>query len=265
MRQPIPRRAKLEYNIFMASHYDSYNYASYWVGREYEDKSEKIALKKLLAKIPDKDSMIDIGGGFGRHSSVYAHLFKKCLLVEPSVKLLNQAKKNLSQFENIEFEQGSGENLPVKDEQFDAALMIRVAHHLPKPQKAITEAARILKPQGFLILEFANKVHFRALLRAWLKGNFGFTKNLESVDQLSRESKTKHFIPFVNHHPDFIQAELKKAGFKIIDCLSVSNFRHPVLKKSTPLTFLLSLESNLQSLFSNFSFGPSIFLLCQKI
>lgn len=244
--------------------YDTYDYLSYWKGREYEDRAEKIVLKKLLKKIPNKDSIVDIGGGFGRHASVYASLFKKCLLVEPSASLLDQAKKNLSRFKNLEFKQGEGEKLPIEDGQYETALMVRVAHHLPQPQKAIQEANRILKPEGFLILEFANKIHFPALLRACLKGDFGFTKNLESVDQLSEESKIKQTIPFVNHHPDFIQVELEKAGFKIISRLSVSNFRHPILKKFLPLPLLLFLESNLQSLLSIFQFGPSIFLLAKK-
>lgn len=248
----------------MAVPYDSYNYPQFWHGREYEDKAEKICLKKLLAKIPQKNSIIDIGGGFGRLAEIYAQEFEKCLLIDPSEKLLNLAKKNLKNFKNIKFQTGTGENLPVEDASFDVALMVRVVHHLPNPEKAFQEASRVLKPQGFLILEFANKIHFLARLRSWLMADFGFTSNLESVDQRSAKSIASGTIPFLNHHPEFIKQNLEKSGFKVISSLSVSNFRHPILKKIIPLILLLFLESKIQRLTSKCYFGPSIFILAQK-
>ncbi|MFZ5366351.1 MAG: class I SAM-dependent methyltransferase [Patescibacteria group bacterium] len=250
----------------MAVPYDFYNYPKFWQGREYEDEAEKIALKKFFLKIPKKDSLIDIGGGFGRLAEVYAPVFKHSLLVDPSEKLLNIAQKNLKKFKNIEFRKGRGERLPGQDGSFDVALMIRVVHHLQNPQKVFLEASRVLKPNGFLILEFANKIHFRARLRAWIRGDFGFTSNLEPSDQRSLESIAASTIPFLNHHPQFIYRELEKAGFKVSSSLSVSNFRHPLVKKIIPLPILLFLEKYFSLLSSHFSpfFGPSIFVLCQK-
>lgn len=248
----------------MAVPYDSYNYPQFWHGREYEDKAEKIALKKFFSKISKKDSVIDIGGGFGRLAEVYAPEFEKCLLIDPSEKLLNLAKKNLKNFKNLEFREGTGENLPVEDATFDTTLMIRVVHHLPNPEKVFQEASRVLKPQGFLILEFANKIHFLARLRAWIRGDFGFTGKLEPVDQRSLESISSGTIPFLNHHPKFIFQQLERPGFKIISVLSVSNFRHPIFKKLIPLSLLLILESICHKPFAICHFGPSIFILCQK-
>lgn len=244
--------------------YDLYNYPQFWHSREYEDKAEKIALKKFLARIPKKDSIIDIGGGFGRLAEVYASVFKNCLLIDPSEKLLNIAKKNLKEFKNIEFRKGIGENLLVEDATLDVVLMIRVVHHLPNPQKTFQEASRVLKPQGYLILEFANKIHFRARLHALIKREFRFASNLEPVDQRSTESIASGTIPFLNHHPKFIFQLLEKAGFKVISSLSVSNFRHPILKKIIPLRVLLFLESICHKPFAICHFGPSIFILAKK-
>lgn len=248
----------------MAVPYDSYNYPQFWHGRQYEDKAEKIALRKFLTKIPQKNSIIDIGGGFGRLTEVYAPEFKTCLLIDPSEKLLSLCQKNLKKYKNFEFKKGTGENLPVEDTIFDAALMVRVAHHLPNPEKAFSEASRVLKPQGFLILEFANKIHFLARLRSWLMADFGFSRSLTPVDQRSPESIASGTIPFFNHHPKFIFQKLEEAGFKVISVLSVSNFRHPIFKKMVPLRALLFFESSLQSLISSLYFGPSIFVLAQK-
>lgn len=244
--------------------YDSYNYHQYWQGREYENQAEKIALKKLLVKIPNKGSLIDIGGGFGRLSNVYLPTFKHCLLVDPSEKLLKIAQKNFKEFKNIEFQKGMGERLPADEASFDVALMVRVVHHLYEPREALREASRVLKPGGFLILELANKIHFRARLRAWLKADFVFSSDLKPIDQRSLLSIKEDKIPMLNHHPKMIEKSLSQAGFEIVDQLSVSNLRSPFLKKILPMRLLLSLESVCQKPLAVCNFGPSLFLLCQK-
>lgn len=244
--------------------YDSFDYPSYWTGREYEDEAEKIALTRFLQKIPQKNSLIDIGGGYGRHAPSYFPLFKQCLLVDPSEKLLGLAREKMGNFPHFKTKKGRGDSLPVQDDQFDVALLIRVVHHLPDLLPTFSEIARVLKPDGFLILEFANKIHCRANLRAWLKGDPSFVSNQRSVDQRSQESIAQESIPFLNHHPRFISHSLEKAGFKIIDRLSVSNFRHPILKKLFPHNLLITLETACQKPLAKCSFGPSIFLLAQK-
>ena len=254
----------------MKAPYDSYDYPRYWLGREYEDQTEKIALKKLLSLIPKerRGSIIDIGAGFGRHTQVYTPMFKNCLLLDPSENLLTEARSRLKSLANLEFKLGKAAKLPFADGQFDVAIIIRVVHHLPEPNDAFLEAARVLKPHGYLILEFANKVHFRARIRAWSKGNFRFCKDLSPVEQRTPESIKARKITFLNHHPKKIEDDLSDAGFKIIERLSVSNFRHSLIKKLIPLKVLLFLESHFSIIHSPFSilqyFGPSIFLLCQK-
>lgn len=250
----------------MAVPYDLYDYPSYWEGREYEDQAEKIALKKLLSQIPEqkRGKLIDIGAGFGRQTPVYAPMFKECVLFDPSEKLLAEAKLRLASYNNLRYIQGRAENLPFKQAQFEAALIIRVIHHLPEPEKALLEALRVLKPRGYLILEFANKINFKARLRAWLRGDFGFTQDLSPVEQRSLTSVKARRITFLNHHPEKIEKDLNEAGLKVISRLSVSNFRHPLIKKVVPLNLLLKLENISHKPLAICHLGPSIFLLCQR-
>jgi len=245
----------------MKTPYDLYDYPHYWEGREYEDLAEKRALKVFFSQIPPskRNKIIDIGAGFGRHTPVYASLFKDCVLLDPAEKLLDEAKSRLKKYPNLNFKLGKAGELPLGNSQFEAALIIRVIHHLSEPKKAFLEAQRALKPQGYLILEFANKIHFRSKLKAWLRGDFSFGKNLEP-SELGDEK-----IHFLNHHPQKIENDLKKAGFKIIDQLSVSNFRTLFFKKILPLRIILLLEAISQRFLAKFYFGPSIFLLCQKV
>ena len=68
----------------MVTSYDSYDYPRYWQGREYENLAEKMVLRKLLKRVP-KGKIIDIGGGYGRLAKIYAPLFKRSFLIDPSI------------------------------------------------------------------------------------------------------------------------------------------------------------------------------------
>jgi len=241
-----------------------FNYRQFWATRQYEDQAERSALKKLLVLIKSKKikNLIDIGAGFGRLTPVYTPLFQSCLLVEPSEKLLAEAKKINRRYDNLSFKESYVEKLPVEDNSFDVALMVRVAHHLPDLEKMITEVKRILKPEGYFIMEFANKMHFKNRLEALIKFNFIFFRS-----HLPENLKTKrNATPFFNYHPNQIKTLLLSHDFKIIKSISVSNFRHPWLKKLIPLKLLLKMENLRQeiSLHQNLYLGPSIFVLAKK-
>lgn len=242
-----------------------FDYEDYWRGRDYENLSEAICLKEFFKRIPNKSDkiLVEVGAGFGRLTCLYHTLFKKSILVEPAGKLRKLAINRLKNYKNVKFLGGEAEKIPLGNDFCDIVLVVRVAHHLVYLDKAVKEIKRILKPGGFLALEFANKIHFRAVLRGLISLNPSIL-NHESIDRRSKEVKTRGAIPFMNHHPARVLKVLAKEGFKIISKRSVSNFRFPVLKKILPLGWLLKIEGFLQPELAKISFGPSIFLLCQK-
>jgi len=245
--------------------YDSYNYQQYWQGRDYEHESEKIALEKLLKKIPKKNqgSILEIGAGFGRLASIYAPRFSRCLLIEPSRKLISQARVNLAKQKNITIQEGKAESLNV-EKKFDVVLLVRVAHHLEDLAPIFKNINLSLKTNGYLILEFANKINFKSRLKSWLRGNFSFSRDLKACDRRSTANINKETIPFLNHHPKKINQDLVQAGFKALNQLSVSNFRWPLLKKIIPTKILLQGEKAFQLPLAKINFGPSIFILAKK-
>lgn len=252
----------------MGAAYDYYDYPSYWEDREYEHKSEVIALKKLFSKIARKEKLIEIGAGFGRLAPVYLPKVGKAYLVDPSSKLLQLAASNLSpSFSNFTTVLGEIQNLPpqINMGDFDIALIVRVLHHIEDP-KIVTEAvAKILQPGGFFILEFANKINFKARIRAAIQADFDFTKNLEPADLRTPYSQNQANIHFLNHHPQRVIGLLEESGFKIQEILSASNLRFLAFKRLLPLSLLLSLEKMTQKPLAKFFFGPSIFILAKKI
>lgn len=244
--------------------YDSYDYPAYWVGREYEDGAERIALKRFFRKIGGVDNLLEIGGGFGRLIPSYLSLARKICLTDPSESLLSIAKKKHQDKKQIFFQKASLPNLPYPDSNFQAVVIVRVAHHLPDLKPVFKEVYRVLKPGGYLILEFANKVHFLGRIKALSQGNFSFASDLETIDKRSPESIKQGKILFLNHHPRRIVNNLRDENFKIIDVLSVSNFRSPIMKRIIPRKVLLFLESIGQRFLARFYFGPSIFVLAKR-
>jgi len=248
----------------MPAPYDLFDYQAYWEPRSYEDKAEKIALNKFFKKIGHVQSLVDIGGGFGRLISTYLPMASKITLTDPSEKNLRSAKKRFASSEKIVFKKTGFPVLDFADSSFDAGVMVRVIHHLSDSNETFKEVSRILNPDGYFILEFANKIHFLARLKAIFKADFAFSKDLSTFEQRSKESIDKKRIIFLNHHPKKILADLKNNDFEILEILSVSNFRHPIIKKILPLEILLLFENICQTLLSFIYFGPSIFILVKK-
>jgi len=251
----------------MAAAYDSYDYPSYWQGREYEHASEVIALKSFLAKIPKINNLIDIGAGYGRLTPTYLVRSKKITLIDPSARLLQVARRNFKKNKKIRYIHSKAESMEgkVRNKSSDVVIMIRVLHHIEDIDRIFKTVNRILQNNGHFILEFANKSHFKSSLKEVLKGNIMFPLDIFPKDIRSKKSIRLKCLPFINYHPGIIKHKLEDFGFSIVEVRSVSNIRYPFLKRILPQDFILSIEKTVQTLLSKFDFGPSIFVLAKKI
>ncbi len=250
----------------MPAAYDNYDYPSYWKGRDYEHRSEFLAIRNLLLKIPKVERAIEIGAGFGRLLPSYQFRVKKALLTDPSSKLISKARIKYKNNKKVEFMQSGIDNLKNKRKarNFDLCLMVRVLHHIEDVDEAFKTVSLILKNKGYFILEFANKNHLKASVKRMLKGDFTFPISIFPVDIRSKKHIKNNTLPFINYHPDQIYEKLKLAGFEIIETRSVSNIRSTFLKKLFSLNMLLDIEKKLQIPFSKINFGPSLFVLARK-
>lgn len=249
----------------MSSHYDTYDYPSYWKGREYEHEAEVIALTAFLAKIPRIKKILEVGAGYGRLTPTYMHRAEKIILSDPSTRHLASARKKILS-SKVSFVQSSLETLPekIRANSIDVLLFVRVLHHIRNVKKAFEIVGKILKKNGFLILEFPNKRHLKAVIGEFFRGNLTYLFDIFPKDLRSKRSVLRDTLPFINYHPDEIRYLLKKGGFRILETRSVSNVRSPFLKKYLPKEVILFFEKHLQRVLSYINFGPSIFILAQK-
>ena len=247
----------------LSNFYDDYDYISFWQDRNYENRADKMALSQLL-NIAKKNGaclkLIDIGAGPGRMAPLYESFCKKFILLDPSIDQLKEAEKGIKNKEKAEIILADGQNIPLPDASCDTAVCIRVSHHISNPQEILQEARRILKPEGYLIIEVANKLHIKNRIISI----FSRSNNHTSVNHRNQKKTEKKNVVFVNHNPKDIATLLKADGFEIIKVLSVSNFRAPLMKKIFPTSFLLFLEKYAQTKLASFWFGPSIYFLAKK-
>lgn len=238
----------------------SHNYMQYWEGRDYENESEELAIKRLLAGKQFKEA-IDIGGGYGRLCLLLENYANHVTLAEPSQQQLDLAKIYLKEHPEIDRKLWQADDIKKADGSVDLVTMIRVMHHLPDPSAELAEISRVLSKDGYAIIEVANYMHVRNRLRHFIKGKKLPT---EPVDIRSAANKRDDEIPFVNHNPHTVIKQLAHAGLKVDRILSVSNLRSQGLKKIVPKNVMLAIEGILQPTLANSFFGPSIFFLVRK-
>ena len=94
----------------------------------------------------------DLGCGTGLVSASLAPFVAHVIAVDTSAAMLQAAKKRLHGFDNVDLRRGEIEALPVDDARLDAATLMLVLHHVPEPERALAEVARVLKPGGCLII-----------------------------------------------------------------------------------------------------------------
>ena len=121
---------------------------NYCPGRSWE------AIGHFLLHLTPKIRIADLGAGEGLISQLLARRAEKVTCVDNSPKMVEfgreLAKKN--GFSNLEYQLGDIEEVPLKDESVDLALLSQALHHAQHPEAAVQEAFRILEPGGELII-----------------------------------------------------------------------------------------------------------------
>jgi SAM-dependent methyltransferase len=232
-----------------------FNYARWWAGRGYEHHAEVMAIRRLLQGRWFARA-VDVGGGFGRLSIVLAEFADEVTLTDSSRQQLELSRRFLAHHPHVTGRQMAASDLDFPAASFGLVAMIRVMHHLPDPAAALAEIARVLKPGGCAIIEVANSAHAVNRARYLARG--------EPIPAAARDIGSHDGIPYVNHHPDTVARQFRAAGLQVRRKLSVSNFRHPLLKQVVPARTLLAAERIAQEPLAGACFGPSLMFLLEK-
>ncbi len=224
--------------------------------REYEDRAERIALRKLLP--PHGGRLIEIGAGAGRLADLYLGYdqvvmmdYARSTLVEARDQIAAHLPQHAGRFVFVAADLYA---LPFVDGLFDTVTMVRVIHHVADVPAALSGTASILKPGATFVLEFANKRNLKAILR-----------------YLARRQPWSPFTPEpiefaalnFDFHPTWMDARLHEAGFSVERTLAVSHFRWTLLKRLLSARMLAAADGALQGIGAAWKWAPSIFLQLQ--
>ena len=226
---------------------------SFWDkgGREYEDRTEAIALKRLLPK--SGCLMLELGAGAGRNTPRYTG-FERIILLDYSRTQLEQAQQRLGTSDKYIYVAADVYCLPFVDGLFDAATMIRALHHMADAPKALGQVRNVLQSNGIFILEFANKLNLKSILRYWLGKQKWSPFTLEPVEFVELN---------FDFHPAAIRQWLRELSFTIERTLTVSHFRAGFLKRVFPTSVLVFFDSIFQWTGAFFQLTPSVFVFCR--
>ena len=112
----------------------------------------------------------DVGTGTGTLAAELCRLGLRVIAVDHSKRMLAAAEANFraQNLTAIELRLGEARDLPLENEEVDAALAHMVLRYLPSPAEAIREMARVVVPGGTLVVvDFVQNQH------EWMREELG--------------------------------------------------------------------------------------------
>ncbi len=221
--------------------------------REYEDRVEAIALRRLLPH--GQGRLLEVGAGAGRNTPRYRG-FAQIVLLDYSRTQLSQAIERLGDSDRYLYVAADLYQMPFAPAAFNAATMIRTLHHMVDPPAALRSVRNCLHQGADFILEYANKRNAKAILR-WLLGRQRW--NPFDLDPVEFAELNFDF------HPSAVRRWLETADFEILRQLAVSHFRIQALKRLLPTGLLVSVDSALQWTGNLWQYTPSLFIRARAV
>jgi ubiquinone/menaquinone biosynthesis C-methylase UbiE len=133
--------------------YDTEQYRDYARGRALAAPALQAWITAFAAVLPERRPLVglDVGSGTGRLTPGLAEAFGPVSGIEPSDRMREIAQAQTTH-SGAQYLAGSAENLPVPSSGADYALMFLSWHHVQDKPRAVRELARVLRPEGRLLL-----------------------------------------------------------------------------------------------------------------
>ncbi|MFM1813930.1 MAG: hypothetical protein RLZ98_625 [Pseudomonadota bacterium] len=118
-----------------------------------EEAAVEAAMRRALGSGPF-DLLVDIGTGTGRILELFAGCYDRGVGIDINKAMLGYARAKLEArgISNAQVRHGDLYNLSIEDGASDAVVMHQVLHYLARPDQAVAEAARVLRPGGRLVV-----------------------------------------------------------------------------------------------------------------
>lgn len=124
------------------------NYDARWSA--YVEATVRETMKRLHLE-PDQ-RLLDVGCGTGTLLKRIINVFPgtHAAGVDPSPEMLDMARGKYP--DGVDFREGWAESLPFHKDSFDVVISCNAFHYWRQPARALDEIARVLKPEGRLLI-----------------------------------------------------------------------------------------------------------------
>src|SRR5215472_3151393 len=105
-----------------------------------------------LAALLDLGDVLDVGSGDGAVAGYLAPYCQSLVCVDINPRMIEAATARLARSPNARAEVADVHDLPYRASSFDAILLFHTLTYAEKPQRALEECARVLRPGGRLVV-----------------------------------------------------------------------------------------------------------------
>lgn len=199
-----------------------------------------------LYNFRDGINVLEIGSGTGSIWIGHENILSGCgkyIFTDLSEGMLETAKKNIGEHDNIEYRIADIQCLPFMDESFDVVIANSMLYHVPDIKKGLQEVRRVLKKGGEFYCTTFGEQNFTDKLAEWFKlGGEDFKPNHNFTMQNGKEILSRSFEEIksvfyedslhVTETEDLVEYLLSLSSFKAVIDLPVQKIRD-ILKEHT--------------------------------
>jgi len=154
------------------------------LGKDYVPGRSWKGLAEALLRLLPPMVIADLGAGEGAFAMLLAERAKKVIAVDTSAKMIEVGREQALRhgIKNIEFRLGDMEEVPIRDAKIDLVFFSQSLHHALHPERAVSEAKRILRPGGRIVILDLAKHRFEEARELYADEWLGFNESeLESM------------------------------------------------------------------------------------
>ncbi len=148
------------------------------LGKDYVPGKSWKGLAEALLRLLQPMVIADLGAGEGAFALLLAERAKKVIAVDTSAKMIEVGREQARRhgIKNIEFRLGDIEKVPIRDGQVDLVFFSQSLHHALHPERAVSEANRILRPGGRIVVLDLAKHRFEEARELYADEWLGFSE-----------------------------------------------------------------------------------------